>query len=148
MSITIETKNGILTITAGNGFTRIYSWAGNSRSAVLWPRKERWNGSLGIYYPGVGNHWEKHDGITRGILEEGQLNFTSLDDLTKELSSYEENENLVFNDNGLCVFWSKTDGAGGTMTVFVWQLYVNHEKPQRIPGSRNDKIKITMGSST
>jgi hypothetical protein len=148
MSITAETQNGLLIITANTGFKRTYSWAGNSRSAVLWPREERWNGSFGIYYPGPDNHWKEHDGITRAILEEGQLNFNSLNDLNKYLSSYEEIENLVFNDSGLCIFWSKNPGAGGTMTVHVWQLLINNEKPQRIPGSNNNKIKIIAGNST
>src|SRR5579864_9515705 len=66
---------GPLEIPAGSGFTRSYTWDGETRSVDLFPRDERWYGSFGAYYPGPGSHWRSNHGITRGVLEEGQMHF-------------------------------------------------------------------------
>ena len=58
MQITAHTEKGEITIRAGDGFERFYTWDGATRSVKLWPRKTRWYGSLGIYYPGPGQHWK------------------------------------------------------------------------------------------
>ena len=71
MTITATTPTGAITVTAGRGLKRSYTWEGATRSVEMWPRGERWYGSLGLYYPGPGNHWEAHNGITRGGLQEG-----------------------------------------------------------------------------
>lgn len=144
MSITAENRYGSLTITAGKGFERFYTWAGDTRSVVMWPRKKRWNGSLGIYYPGPGNHWKEHDGITRLVAEEGQLHFDSLTDLTSFINRYEDDGSFVYSDDGLFVSWIKMPAAGGTLHVQVWQFFVNGIKPKKIPGSRNDKILVII----
>ena len=142
MSIAVENVNGRLIITAGKNYLRSFTWAGGTRSIIAWPRKERWNGSLGIYYPGEGNNWKEHDGITRLVFEEGILNFNSLDSLLKYLTRYEDKSKVAYNDSGLFVFWDKNKGAGGTLNVILWQLVINGKKPSRLPGSHNEKIKM------
>ena len=142
MKISASNGYGTLTVTAGKGLERSYTWAGDTRSVMMWPRKERWNGSLGIYFPGEGNHWKEHDGITRAVLEEGQLNFKSQDDLVSYIARYGDRRSYVYNDNGLFVSWNKFPGAGGTLSVLVWQFYINGEKPTRIAGSQNEKIIV------
>lgn len=143
MSITAENSlYGTITITAGKGFERSYTWAGDTRSLVMWPRKERWNGSLGIYYPGPGSHWKEHDGITRAVVEEGQKNFSSLEALMKYVKKYSNHGEITYADNGLFVSWGKNTGAGGTLQVDVWQLLINGNPPNEIPGSQNDKIRV------
>src|SRR5216684_1682403 len=54
MSVKATTQEGEITITAGKDFNRSYTWDGGTRSVSLWPRWERWYGSLGAYYPGAG----------------------------------------------------------------------------------------------
>jgi hypothetical protein len=80
MQITARTEKGEITIRAGEGFKRFYTWDGETRSATLWARNNRWLGSLDINYPGPGQHWKSNHGITRGVLEEGVLWFKTLDD--------------------------------------------------------------------
>src|SRR5688500_9981860 len=83
--IVAETTTGAITISADSHLKRTYHWEGASRSATLWPRKERWYGSLGAYYPGPGEHWRAHNGITRGVLQEGQQHLASEQEALKWL---------------------------------------------------------------
>src|SRR4051812_13887695 len=78
MTITATTSVGTMMITAVNQLTRSYTWEGATRSVEMWPRPERWNGSLGLYFPGPGDHWEPHTGISRAVVEEGQQHFKTL----------------------------------------------------------------------
>lgn len=142
MSITVENANGQLIITAGKDFQRSFTWAGDTRSVIMEPRKERWNGSLGIYYPGNGSHWKEHDGITRAVLEEGVLHFDSIAAVMEYIERYEEKEKVTYNDNGLFIAWDKSKGAGGTLDVMLWQFLINGKPPNGIPGSHNSKIRI------
>ncbi len=146
MSITAQNLlYGTIIITAGKGLERSYTWAGDTRTVIMWPRKERWYGSLGIYYPGPGRHWREHDGITRAVLNEGQQNFDSLDALLEYIKSYNNPGAITYNDNGLFVSWHKKSGAGGTLTVTVWQFLISGKFPTKIPGSLNDNITQSMG---
>ncbi len=142
MSITATTKTGTITLFAGPGFKRTYTWEGASRSARLDPRKERWLGSLGAYYPGPGEHWPKHNGISRGVLEEGQQHFDSEKqalDWLREQSGYDP---TVFRDDGLVVSFGK-DLTRRQLNVEVWQIFIRGAKPQKLPGSDNSKIIVT-----
>jgi hypothetical protein len=134
---------GTMIITAGKGLERSYTWAGDTRTVTMWPRKDRWHGSLGIYYPGPGPHWKEHDRITRGVLNEGYQNFNSMESLLEYIQKYEDRGTLTYNDSGLFVSWHKTLGAGGTLYVTVWQFMINGHPPIKIPGSQNDQLIIT-----
>ena len=147
MSITAENLHGKLTITADDELKRSFTWANDTRSVIMWPRKKRWYGSLGLYFPGSGTHWMEHDGITRGVIDEGVLDFKSQDALIEYINKYSDKESLVYNDKGLCVFWKKNPGAGGTLIVMVWQFLINNEPPKRIPGSQNSKISVAYKHS-
>src|SRR5688572_17793478 len=58
--LTATTPIGKIIIDAGRGLRRSYTWDGATRFVEMWPRDKRWYGSLGIYYPGLGNHWREH----------------------------------------------------------------------------------------
>ncbi len=78
--ILARTPVGEMIIEADSGLGRSFTWNGETRFAVLQPRPERWYGRLGIYYPGPGDHWEDHHGITRGVLEDSNLDFAGTDE--------------------------------------------------------------------
>lgn len=147
MKITATNRIGTIKIEAGKGFERFYTWEGGTRSAVLWPRKERWGGKFGIYYPGVGNHWKEHNRITRAGLEEAQVHFYSLDEAITFLEDSSRKDYTVYSDDGLVVTWRKaikpTPGLGSKLIVNVWQILINGEKPHDLAGSQNDKIVVT-----
>ncbi len=133
---------GTITVTANKGLVRSYTWAGDTRTVTMWPRKERWYGSLGIYYPGPGPHWKEHDGVTRAILNEGYQDFNSMESLLEYIQRYKDRGTITYNDNGLFLSWHKTTGAGGTLYVTVWQFMINGNIPNKIPGSQNDKLRV------
>jgi len=139
MSITATSESGTITISAGKGFYRSYTWDGATRSAELWPRWDRWYGSLGAYYPGPGEHWQDNHGITRGVLEEGQQHFAT----TQEAMAWIQSNlsGTVYRDDGLLVNWGRTLGRK-QLNVSVWQLYIAGEKPTKLSGSQNDKIVV------
>lgn len=142
MSITARTDGGEMTIRAGEGFERFYTWDGATRSVKLWARKTRWLGSLGIYYPGPGQHWKSNGGITRGVLQEGILWFKTTADAVAWIRKHNSSSGCVYSSQGLVVAWGKVPERK-QLNVDVWQIYVDGHKPTQLEGSENDKITVS-----
>ena len=142
MTITAQTRTGTIAITAGPDLKRSYAWEGASRSATLEPRTERWYGSLGAYYPGPGEHWAEHNGITRGVLQEGQQHFGSEQQATDWLRKQSDYYPTVYRDDGLVVSFGKVLPRR-QLNVEVWQILIQGAKPEKLPGSDNSKINVT-----
>jgi len=139
-TIVATTKTGTISIKAGKGLKRYYTWEGVTRSVVMWPRSERWNGSMGIYYPGPGSHWlPKHNGISRGVLEEGQQHFQNADDAMIWIEKCKQWVPLVYRNDGLLVAYGKALSRE-QLNVGVWQIMINGQKPVKLERSRNDAI--------
>jgi hypothetical protein len=141
MRIQATTPVGAIVVTAVDELTRSYTWEGATRSVEMWPRPKRWYGSLGLYYPGPGEHWKEHKGITRGVTEEGQQHFKSADAAVAWIRERKWTP-YVYRDDGLLVGWSKTLPRR-QLNVEVWQILVDGRQPARLPGSENDKIVVT-----
>lgn len=142
MQITARTKVCTMRISAGEGLIRSYFWDGDTRSVSMWPRGERWFGSLGIYFPGHGRHWKLHSGMNRGILEEGQLHFESESEAIEWLKNRYRQETLysyVYNDSGLVVMCGLHQNTA-TLHVDVWQIYIDGRKPIKLEGSQSSRI--------
>src|SRR5207245_1238021 len=77
--ITATTSVGTITITAGEGFKRCYSWEGATGCVTLDPSKVRWQGVFGAGSGGFPAQWRAHNGITRAVAEEEQLHFPTID---------------------------------------------------------------------
>jgi hypothetical protein len=74
-------------------------------------------------------------------LEEGQQKFPSqAEALTWLRTGY--NQLGVYRDDGLVVVWSKNLDRR-QLNVNVWQVLINGKAPKHLPGSHNDKIKLT-----
>lgn len=143
MEITAQTANGEIKIRAGQNYERFYTWNSATRSAKLWPRKQRWWGSLGIYYPGPGEHWKSNGGISRGVLNEGVLWFKTVDDATNwVMRARWPGNDCVFADDGLLIGFGKVP-ARKQVNVDVWQIMIAGEKPQTLPGSKNDSVSVS-----
>ena len=140
MKITATTPTGTITITAGKGLKRSYSWEGGTRSVEMWPRKKRWDGSLGLYFPGPGYHWKEHNGITRGVLDEGQQHFKT-DAEVKAFLANRKYMPFVHRNDGLMVGWDKTLSRN-QLGVEVWQIMIDGKKPTKLEGSDDDKIVV------
>jgi len=133
------TRTGTIEITAGKGLKRSYTWDGETRTAELEPREERWYGSLGAYYPGPGEHWKDNHGITRGVLQEGQQHFKTLAEALQWIAKQAESYPVVYRDDGLMVAFGKQPGRK-QLNVEVWQIYIAGKKPAELKGSENEKI--------
>ncbi|MEP6662837.1 MAG: hypothetical protein ABJC04_04135, partial [Verrucomicrobiota bacterium] len=142
-TITAETPTGTITIKADDELSRTYTWEGSSRSAKLWPRKERWYGSLGAYYPGPGEHWRKNHSITRGVLEEGQQHFESLDAALEWIGKPWHQSVAIYRDDGLFVLFGKIPQRY-QINVDVFQIFIKDQKPKSLPGSQNNKIHFSQ----
>jgi hypothetical protein len=127
MQITAATKSGTITITADKGLKRSYTWEGETRSVIMSPRKVRWFGSMGIYYPGPGFHWKEHNGIRRGVLEEGKLYFDNEESALRWLRFQ---NNCSYTDDGLVVCYSK-ELSRYQLNVDVWQIYIGGTMPSK-----------------
>ncbi len=144
MRIDVTSPTGEVTITAGKGRERTFSWEGGTRSIELWPRTDRWNGSFGAYFPGPGRHWFPHHSIYRCVMDEGQLNFSSEAKALVFLSETPAFEPRIYRNDGLTVWLSKN---GGTLGVDIYQIYVNGKKPRKLIGAQDDKIAVTSTDS-
>jgi hypothetical protein len=137
-SIEAKTVNGKIKITADDGLSRTYTWDGASRTAQLRPRKNRWYGSFGAYFPGQDFHWDENNGIRRGVMEEGQQHFNSLDEAIAWLK-LPYNSDCVYRDDGLVVCYSKNIERF-QVNVNVWQIFIEGIKPLIPPESTGDRI--------
>jgi hypothetical protein len=138
--ITETSPLGTISITAGRGLKRCYTWEGATRCVEMEPRDERWYGSLGLYFPGPGDHWAEHNGITRGVTEEGQQHFKTTDEALTWLKK-QEYPSLSYRNDGLAVGWGK-NLARHQLNVSVWQIFIDGKKPSQIPGAQNDRISV------
>ena len=131
------TKLGIIKVRSGNGLRRYYSWDGITRSIAMNPRKNRWYGSYGLYFPGPGRHWlPSHNGISRGVLEEGQQHFKTTEEALKWI---EQHQPLTYRDDGLAIYFTKNPSRH-QLNVDVWQIYIDGRKPTKLPNSQNEAI--------
>lgn len=121
-------------ITATKGRMRSYTWEGETRSVIMWARGARWFGSMGIYYPGPGYHWKKHNGIRRGVLEEGQRHFDTVESALKWLKW---KSSCIYRDDGLVVCHSKYLEK---LNVDIWQIYIGGKVPSKFQESAIDSI--------
>lgn len=136
MKIVATTDIGTIEVTATKGLERAYIWEGETRSVIMWPRKKRWFGSMGIYYPGPGNHWKEHNGISRGVLEEGHRHFDNVENALKWLKMWSE---CHYRDDGLVVCYAKRPDRK-QLNVEVWQIYLGGTVPSKFQESAFETI--------
>lgn len=144
--IIATTGAGKIEIVAGDGLNRSYSWEGATRTAELWPRTERWYGSLGAYYPGPGEHWKNHNGITRGVLQEGRQHFEDKEAAKKWLDQQGKWYPTIFTNSGLVVSFGKVKGRH-QINVEVWQITINGKPPRELKGADDAKVQFVRSKN-
>jgi hypothetical protein len=83
-------------IFAEDDFKRIISWDGVSRSITLVPRNKRWHGLLGLVSPDPpDNNLPYHEGITRAIVQEAQIELPNIEPFYKSVNGLDEGEKLT-----------------------------------------------------
>jgi hypothetical protein len=160
-----------INIAAGDGLERHYTWNGITSSTNLIPRREKWYGALGAYFPGNAELWNRQDHVYRLIANEAVINYTSYEQLLCAISSKDNNcqaryyvmkegkldlENTMtmalesnscsaYTNDGLYVSAKTADGPGNGRTLYaiIYRLLVNGESVHNLPNSSNQRIKIT-----
>jgi hypothetical protein len=160
-----------ITIAAGEGLERHYTWNGITSSAILIPRDQKWYGVFGAYFPGNAELWNRQDHVYSLIANEAVINYTSYEQLLCAISSKDNNcqnryyvmrngkldlENTMtmalegnscsaYTDGGLYVSAKTTDGPGTGRTLYaiIYRLQVNGKPVHDLPNSSNQRIKIT-----
>ncbi|HEY1121062.1 MAG TPA: hypothetical protein VGE67_05660 [Haloferula sp.] len=137
---------GTVEILAGKGLKRTYTWEGESRSATVWPREERWHGSLGAYFPGPGGHWKEHRGVTRGVLEEGQQHFRNESEALSWLRKQSSYYATVYSKQGLVVSFDKVPDRR-QINVELWQVFIGGKVPEDLPGDSDGKLHFQRAAA-
>jgi hypothetical protein len=147
--MTIEATNagGTIKITAGKGTWRTYCWSRGEERVELWRRWQRWFGSKGLYHPS-GAKLRLHL-----VIEEGQQHFCSEQEALEWLIYYyfdpTKQLSWAYSSDGLVVGWRETGGrlTGASdfyaVSVDVWQIYINGQKPTNLLGAVNDRIRVS-----
>ncbi len=140
MRITAATPVGTIAITAVDELTRSYAWDGATRAVEMTPRATRWYGSLGIFNAGAGEHWRDNHGITRGVTEEAQQHFKTVEEAMSWIKK-QDSMPFVYRNDGLMVGWDKVLKRK-QLNVEVYQILIGGRKPKGLPGSHDDKIVV------
>ena len=138
MIIEATNSNGVISIKAGEGLERTYSWNDKKETVRLRARKERWYGSFGAYRPtGVEN--------VHMVVEEGQQHFCSEQEAIEWLGWQNDRMQYVYTPDGLVVGWYTSEDPNSSwvaLSVRVWQFYISGSKPRSLAGARSDHLRV------
>jgi hypothetical protein len=150
--IAIKTPKGTLAIISGHGLLRTYEWDGVTRLLELFPPDKgehsfhsRRYSEEGVRIPAY--DWEDHKGITRGEAWESRVNFKSMHEANSWLEGRRDKAlPCVWTHDGLVVGWS-TDCDDKSLTILVYQVLINSEKPSSLAGSDDSKFAFRTVSN-
>jgi hypothetical protein len=144
MIISAETSHGLLTIRAGKGCEREYTWNGEEFKAELIPRTEEWNGHYGLYGPALRPPFPS---VVHMISQENPSSYLSEAQFLKYREKGEDPDVYeVYNDDGLFLWFIKRVSPTGqiALDVFVSQILINGTKPVQLKGSRNSELSVNF----
>jgi hypothetical protein len=139
MTIKATNKNGHVTIEYIHALERCYKWDNQQECRGLIPREEQWDGKLGAYNPGEAFVWEIFD--TRIVTEDSQLRFANASEALAWLQQGKNVMDWVYTDDGLVVGFAKIPKRN-QINIEVYQIYINEHKPDNLPGSTVDRIRV------
>lgn len=140
MHIEATNDNGTVVIDYIGPLKRRFRWDDYDEERTLIPRKERWLGELGAYDPATTYFWNVF--TTRIVSNDSQLHFESMEEIDKWLYQGSAVEDWVYTDDGFVVGFSK-NSSRSQISIQVFQLYLNGEKPKKLKGSRPENIIIS-----
>ncbi|MCA8945585.1 MAG: hypothetical protein KDB29_05120 [Planctomycetes bacterium] len=138
----IRNEHGTLGITANSNRKRTFTWDGASRSVFMKSRKTPWYGGMGLYWPGPGDHWEDHKGVTRAVITEEQRDFVDEAEFRAWLADQEEWYDAKYTLDGIIAGWS-INNERNQLNVEVWRITVGGERPTELEGGTSDWLTWT-----
>jgi hypothetical protein len=144
---------GRLSIVAGTGNHRRYEWDGCGLDAHPCARTKRWYGSLGIYdpAPGFAYLFSSCNGISRQVVEEGQIHFADQVGAELWLGRYARvfPETTVWTNDGLVIQWG-VSRQRSQMNADVSQICIAGERTTSLAGAKDQAVTVIAapGQST
>ncbi|MBK8207782.1 MAG: hypothetical protein IPK87_13490 [Planctomycetes bacterium] len=142
--LTFQNKHGTMSIAADSNRKRTYTWDGASRSVFMRSRTKPWQGALGLYWPGPGDHWEEHEGVTRGVLNEERRDFASEADFRTWIKQQQEWYDAQYTPDGTVGGWS-INLSRNQLNVELWQITIGGERPNELAGGSTSWLSWTHG---
>lgn len=142
LTMKVTNENGDLSIEARKGWDRCYTMVALSECLTLQTTTADQPGQS--FFSG-----KVSSTATAWALEaaEGSLNFDTIKDAIAWIDN-EKNRpfNFIYDDRGLAAGWhvlKSAQGLGNIIQVQVWQIYIDGEKPERLPGSDRKKMSFS-----
>lgn len=134
-------KNGTVKISYANPVKRKYVWNGKSRVVKMIPRREPFQGKLGLYEPADSSGLNQSE--TRLVVEESVREFENEAQVKAALVEGSAIMDWTYTDDGLVVGFAIVPSRN-QVNVDLYQFLIHGQKPIAIPGARPDRIRITQ----
>ncbi len=116
-------------IEATSTLERTISWDGATRSLTLWPREAEWDGHFGAYYPGPGNHWTEHNGVSRCVYDESVVRFPDRKTAVEWLSRFPWFDGDLVDGKTYCA--SKVVPIRNQLNIWLYKIEIQNELQER-----------------
>jgi hypothetical protein len=144
-----RTSSSNIAVIAGVGIKRRYEWDHCGLDADMSARKERWLGSMGIYDPAgrlFVNPFAGCRGISRTVVQEGQIHFADEGDANAWISHYRRSfDSVVWTHDGLLVAWDVRPERN-QLGVDVYQICIRGQRPLQLTGALDDAVRVSHPS--
>lgn len=145
-TIKAQKDGSSMSVRSGNGFNRTYEWDSCTLNSNMGARKQRWFGSMGIYDPapsfGFSFSPRGCQGISRTVVEEGQIHFDDLQFAYEWLRRRPRSYKTVWTNDGLLVSWATVPGRS-QLNVDVWLMCIDGKHPTHLDGATDSAITVT-----
>lgn len=126
-----------LQIYATHADHRAYEWENATRNVIL-QRTLNTTSPQSIHFSGtssIDQIWPH-----RTVGSEGILTFQSLPEINDWIAAQTKKHPTVYTSDGLCI---SCDESAEQLTVEIWQILLNGEKPRQLSGANDEAISVT-----
>lgn len=138
-------KHGTVRIEALSNLRRSFTWDGATREVTMVSRAEPWHGALGLYWPGAGNHWDEHKGVTRGVITEQRCDFETLQQFNAWVRDFQDWYDAKYTPDGIVGGWSINLGRN-QLNVELWRITIDGEQPTNLSGGMTEWMTWTRST--
>lgn len=145
--IQATTEIGLVKLYASSDLQRSCEWKSATRSATLEARKDSSPDGPILYFYGFGEDSGQANVTTRIEFLEGKKSFQTPDQAILWIRQQSERIPTVYRNDGLLVS-SNMNAERNQLTIEVWQILINANKPMSLPGGDDAQITVTAPVST
>jgi hypothetical protein len=134
-------KNGTVKISYVNPIERKYVWNGKSRVVKMIPRREPFQGKLGVYEAADSSDINQSE--TRLVVDESVREFENEEQVKSALMEGGAIMDWTYTDDGLVVGFAIVPSRN-QVNIDLYQFLIRGQKPIAIPGARPDRIRMAQ----